>query len=165
MTKKIALNGLFVALALVVSYIEVLIPIPTGIPGIKIGLANGVIMVLIWLTTWKQALIVSVVRIVLAGLLFGNPVTIVYSLAGGILSLIIMILLKKTKAFSPVGISAAGGVGHNVGQLTIAVLLMENAKIYLYLPVLLVSGTITGVVIGVLAGTLITKIPKRLMEI
>ncbi|MDD3745712.1 MAG: Gx transporter family protein [Anaerostipes sp.] len=165
MTKKIALNGLFVALALVVSYIEVLIPIPTGIPGIKIGLANGVIMVLIWLTTWKQALIVSVVRIVLAGLLFGNPVTIVYSLAGGILSLIIMILLKKTKVFSPVGISAAGGVGHNVGQLTIAVLLMENAKIYLYLPVLLVSGTITGVVIGVLAAILISKIPKRLMEI
>lgn len=165
MTKKIALNGLFVALALVVSYIEVLIPIPTGIPGIKIGLANGVIMVLIWLTTWKQALIVSVVRIVLAGLLFGNPVTIVYSLAGGILSLIIMILLKKTKVFSPVGISAAGGVGHNVGQLTVAVLLMENAKIYLYLPVLLVSGTITGVVIGVLAAILISKIPKRLMEI
>ncbi|MDD3185498.1 MAG: Gx transporter family protein [Anaerostipes sp.] len=165
MTKKIALNGLFVALALVVSYIEVLIPVPTGIPGIKIGLANGVIMVLIWLTTWKQALIVSVVRIVLAGLLFGNPVTIVYSLAGGILSLIIMILLKKTKVFSPVGISAAGGVGHNVGQLTVAVLLMENAKIYLYLPVLLVSGTITGVVIGVLAAILISKIPKRLMEI
>ena len=164
MTKKIATSGLFVTLALVVSYIEVIVPIPTGIPGVKIGLANGVIMVLLWLTNWKQALIVSVVRIGLAGILFGNPVTIVYSLAGGILSLLVMVLLKKTNVFSTIGVSVAGGVAHNVGQLSVAVLLMENAKIYLYLPVLLVSGTVAGVAIGVLVAGLVKKIPKHLLE-
>ena len=94
-TKRLATDAMFLTLALVVSYIEVLIPVPVGIPGVKLGLANGVIMVLLFFTTWTRTLEISVIRVVLAGFLFGNPMTIAYSLAGGILSLVIMGLLKK----------------------------------------------------------------------
>lgn len=160
--KRIAADGLFLALALVVSYIEVLIPIPVGIPGVKIGLANAVIMVLLFFTTWQRTLLISVVRILLAGFLFGNPMTIVYSLAGGILSLFVMVILRKIRGFSVIGISVGGGVAHNIGQLSVAVLLMENARIYYYAPILLVTGTIAGIAIGVLTGILIRKLPKNL---
>lgn len=162
MTKRVATDGLFIALSMVVSYIEVMIPIPLGIPGIKLGLANAVIMVLLFFTTWQRALGISVLRIILAGFLFGNPMTIIYSMAGGILSLLVMVLLKKAKGFSTVGISVGGGVAHNMGQLTVAVILMENVKIYLYLPVLLITGTVAGVAIGVLTGILVKKLPKQL---
>ena len=139
-----------------------MIPIPVGIPGIKLGLANGVIMVLLFFTTWIRTLEISVIRVVLAGFLFGNPMTIAYSLAGGILSLIVMGILKKIKGFSSVGISVGGGVAHNIGQLSIAVILMENTKIYYYAPVLLLTGTIAGFMIGVLSGVLVKKIPPQL---
>ena len=127
-TKRLATDAMFLTLALVVSYIEVLIPVPVGIPGVKLGLANGVIMVLLFFTTWTRTLEISVIRVVLAGFLFGNPMTIAYSLAGGILSLVIMGLLKKIEGFSPIGISVGGGVAHNIGQLSVAVFLMENTK-------------------------------------
>lgn len=152
-------------MALVVSYIEVLIPVPVGIPGVKLGLANGVIMVLLFFTTWTRTLEISVIRVVLAGFLFGNPMTIVYSLAGGILSLVIMGLLKKIEGFSPIGISVGGGVAHNIGQLSVAVFLMENTKIYYYAPVLLITGTIAGIIIGVLSGVLVKKIPATTISI
>ena len=161
-TKRLATDGLFLALALVVSYIEVLIPIPIGIPGVKIGLANAIVMVLLFFSTWQRTLIISIMRIFLVGFLFGNPMTISYSLAGGILSLLVMLLLKKIHGFSTVGISVGGGVAHNIGQLSVAVLLMENARIYYYAPVLLITGTIAGVVIGVLTGILVKKLPKSL---
>ena len=161
-TKRLATDAMFLTLALVVSYIEVLIPIPVGIPGIKLGLANGVIMVLLFFTTWIRTLEISVIRVVLAGFLFGNPMTIAYSLAGGILSLIVMGILKKIKGFSSVGISVGGGVAHNIGQLSIAVILMENTQIYYSAPVLLLTGTIAGVMIGVLSGVLVKKIPPQL---
>ena len=161
-TKRLATDAMFLTLALVVSYIEVLIPIPVGIPGIKLGLANGVIMLLLFFTSWMITLEISVIRVVLAGFLFGNPMTIAYSLAGGILSLIVMGILKKIKGFSSVGISVGGGVAHNIGQLSIAVILMENTKIYYYAPVLLLTGTIAGVMIGVLSGVLVKKIPPQL---
>ena len=102
------------------------------------------------------------IRILLVGFLFGNPMTIVYSLAGGILSLVVMAVLKKINGFSEVGISVGGGVAHNIGQLSVAVLLMENARIYYYTPVLLVTGTIAGVIIGVLSALLLKKIPRQL---
>ena len=161
-TKRLATDAMFLTLALVVSYIEVLIPIAVGIPGIKLGLANGVIMVLLFFTTWIRTLEISVIRVVLAGFLFGNPMTIAYSLAGGILSLIVMGILKKIKGFSSVGISVGGGVAHNIGQLSIAVILMENTKIYYYAPVLLLTGTIAGVMIGVFSGVLVKKNPPQL---
>ena len=162
-TKRLATDAMFLTLALVVSYIEVLIPVPVGIPGVKLGLANGVIMVLLFFTTWTRTLEISVIRVVLAGFLFGNPMTIAYSLAG-ILSLVIMGLLKKIDGFSPIGISVGGGVAHNIGQLTVAVFLMENTKIYYYAPVLLITGTIAGIIIGVLSGVLVKKIPLQLFR-
>ena len=161
-TKRLATDAMFLKLELVVSYIEVLIPITVGITGIKLGLANGVIMVLLFFTTWIRTLEISVIRVVLAGFLFGNPMTIAYSLAGGILSLIVMGILKKVKGLSSVGISVGGGVAHNIGQLSIAVILMETKKIYYYAPVLLPTGTIAGVMIGVLSGVLVKKIPPQL---
>ena len=157
MTRRTAVDGMFLTLAIVVSYIEVLLPIPVGIPGVKIGLANGVIMVLLFFTGWKRALFISVLRILLAGILFGNPMTIVYSI-------FFMAILKKAGGFSAVGLSVAGGVAHNLGQLSVAVCLMENARIYYYAPVLLITGTIAGTAIGVLAAGLIKKIPANLFQ-
>ena len=153
-TKRLATDAMFLTLALVVSYIEVLIPVPVGIPGVKLGLANGVIMVLLFFTTWTRTLEISVIRVVLAGLLFGNPMT----------SLVIMGLLKKIEGFSPIGISVGGGVAHNIGQLSVAVFLMENTKIYYYAPVLLITGTIVGIIIEVLSGVLVKKIPPQLFR-
>ena len=147
-TKRLATDAMFLTLALVVSYIEVLIPVPVGIPGVKLGLANGVIMVLLFFTTWTRTLEISVIRVVLAGFLFGNP----------------MGLLKKIEGFSPIGISVGGGVAHNIGQLSVAVFLMENTKIYYYAPVLLITGTIAGIIIGVLSGVLVKKIPPQLFR-
>ena len=124
-----------------------------------------VIMVLLLFTTWTRTLEISVIRVVLARFLFGNPTTIAaYSLAGGILSLVIMGLLKKIEGFSPIGISVGGGVAHNIGQLSVAVFLMENTKIYYYAPVLLITGTIAGIIIGVLSGVLVKKIPPQLFR-
>ena len=121
-------------------------------------------MVLLFFTTWPRTLEISVIRVVLAGFLFGNPMTIAYSLAGGILSLVIMGLLKKIEGFSPIGISVGGGVAHNIEQLSVAVFLMENTKIYYYAPVLLITGTIAGIIIGVLSGVLVKKIPPQLFR-
>lgn len=160
MTKKVAYGGLFLALALVASYVEMLIPIQLGIPGVKIGLANGVIMVLLYMVNLKETYAVSLARIVLSGFLFGNLMMILYSLAGGMLSLTVMALLKKIGGFSPVGVSVAGGVSHNIGQLAVAMLVLETGKLVYYFPVLLISGTIAGIAIGLIAGEIIKRLPR-----
>ena len=157
-TKRLATDAMFLTLALVVSYIEVLIPVPVGIPGVKLGLANGVIMVLLFFTTWTRTLEISVIRVVLAGFLFGNPMTIAYSLAGGILSLVIMGLLKKIEGFSPIGISVGGGVAHNIGQLFVAMVVVQTYQVGYYLPVLLVAGEVTGLLIGLVAKEVLKRI-------
>lgn len=162
MTKKIAYGGLFLALALVVSYIETLIPIHIGIPGVKIGLANGVIMVLLYMVSLRETLGVSLARILLAGFMFGNLMMILYSLAGGMLSLAVMAVLKKSGVFGPVGVSVAGGVSHNIGQLVVAILVLETGRLVYYLPILLLSGTIAGIIIGILSGEVIRRMPKHL---
>lgn len=160
MTKKVAYGGLFLALALVASYVEMLIPIQLGVPGVKIGLANGVIMVLLYMVNLKETYAVSLARIVLSGFLFGNLMMILYSLAGGMLSLTVMALLKKTGRFSPVGVSVAGGVSHNIGQLAVAMFVLETGKLIYYFPVLLISGTIAGVAIGLIAGEIMKRLPR-----
>lgn len=146
---RVAVFGVFTALALIFSYVELLIPINFGIPGAKLGLANLVIIIVLYKTDWKEALLLSVVRIVLAGFLFGNLFGILYSLAGGILSLAVMALLKRSGAFSIIGVSMAGGVSHNVGQLIMAMLVVETYAVGYYLPVLLIAGLITGTLIGI----------------
>ena len=148
---KIAIFGVFTALALIFSYVELLIPINFGIPGAKLGLANLVIVLVLYKTDWREALLLSVVRIMLSGFLFGNLFSIIYSLSGGILSLAVMALLKKSEKFSVIGVSMAGGVSHNIGQLITAMLVVETYAVGYYLPVLLIAGLITGTIIGIAA--------------
>lgn len=158
MRTKVAYFGVFTALALIFSYVESLIPIRFGIPGVKLGLANLIVVITLYKMSIKEAYILSVVRILLAGLMFGNLFAILYSLAGGILSLIIMCILKKTDKFSIYGISMAGGVFHNIGQLVMATIVLESVSIGYYFPVLLLSGLVTGFVIGVIANEMIKRL-------
>lgn len=155
MAKNVARLGVFVALAMVFSYIEVLIPFSFGIPGVKLGIANIVVVTGLYLFSAPEVLMISVVRIVLSGVLFGNGVSIVYSLAGGLLSFCVMWLVKKAKGFSLIGVSIAGGVAHNIGQLMAAAAILGNIRIAVYFPVLLVAGMLTGMLIGVLAQAIV----------
>ena len=161
---RAAVFGVFTALALIFSYVELLIPINFGIPGAKLGLANLVIVIVLYKTDWKEALLLSVVRIILAGFLFGNLFGILYSLAGGILSLAVMTLLKKTGAFSVIGVSMAGGGSHNVGQLIIAMLVVETYALGYYLPVLLITGLITGTLIGIAGREMLKRIDRIVLS-
>lgn len=158
MSQKAAYFGVFTALALIFSYVETLIPIHFGVPGIKLGLANLLIVVFLYKYGVKEALLLSVVRILLSGFLFGNLFSIVYSLAGGILSLIVMNLCRKIAGFSVMGVSAAGGVSHNMGQLLAAMAVVETYRVGYYFPVLLVSGVITGVLIGIAANEVLKRL-------
>ena len=160
MKSRVAYFGVFTALALIFSYVETLIPINFGIPGIKLGLANLIIIIALYKMSVKEAYVLSVVRVVLAGFIFGTLFSIIYSLAGGLLSLTVMTLLKKTDKFSLFGISMAGGVFHNVGQLIVAIIVMENLNIAYYMPVLLISGLITGFMIGLVAGEMLKRLSK-----
>ncbi|HJA65820.1 MAG TPA: Gx transporter family protein [Candidatus Mediterraneibacter cottocaccae] len=158
MKNRAAYFGVFTALALILSYIESLIPIHFGIPGAKLGLANLIIVIVLYRTGWRDALLLSVVRIVLSGFIFGNLFAVVYSLAGGILSLAVMAFLKKSSAFSVVGVSLAGGVCHNLGQLTVAMIVVETYQVEYYFPMLLIAGMATGTVIGIAAGEVLRRI-------
>lgn len=155
--KKIVSYGIFISFALVASYIETLITIPLGIPGAKIGLANGVTIVMLCLVGWKEASILSIFRVVLAGILFGNLFAITYSLSGAILSLIFMIAFKKMK-FNLVTVSIIGGVTHNLGQLVFAFFVVENGKVFLYFPILVLVGSMAGACIGILSSILVKRL-------
>lgn len=161
MKNRVAYFGVFTALALIFSYVESLIPIQLGIPGVKLGLANLIIVIALYKMRLSEVFLLSIVRILLSGFLFGNYFSILYSLAGGLLSLVVMALLKKTGDFSVMGISMAGGVFHNVGQLVVAMMVVETFSVGYYLPVLLVAGLVTGFLIGVAAGEML----KRLVNI
>ena len=160
MSKRVAKCGLLIALAMVFSYVEVLIPFNFGIPGIKLGLANLIVVVGFYSMKTTDVIAISLVRIFLSGLLFGNLMSILYSLSGGILSIIVMLLLKRLHRFSIVGVSIAGGVFHNIGQIIVAMLILENFAVAVYLPPLLIAGTITGMLIGILAMRMLPVIKK-----
>lgn len=161
MKNKIAYWGVFLALALVCSYVESLIPISFGIPGVKLGLTNIVVILMLYTIGAKDAILISVLRIILAGFMFGNAFSIIYSLAGGILSFLVMLLLKNTGKLKILSISTAGGISHNVGQLIVAALVVENYNILFYVPVLIIAGIITGFLIGLLAGEIVLRIGNR----
>lgn len=148
MNHKTAYLGIFSALAVIFGYVETLIPVFAGVPGIKLGLANLAVLFILARYTWKEAVFVSVIRIIVIGFLFGSLFSILYSLAGAALSLLVMTLLKKKTDFTLMGISVAGGVSHNIGQLIIAMLLLSSSSLIYYGPALLISGVITGLVIG-----------------
>lgn len=157
--QKTAYLGLFSAAAIILGYVESLIPVFAGIPGIKLGLANLAVLFILERYTYREAALVSLVRILVIGFMFGNLFSIAYSLAGAVLSLTVMTLLKKREDFSLIGISIAGGVTHNVGQLIAAMVIVENTSLLFYAPALLISGVITGLIIGGLTAETLKRIP------
>lgn len=159
-TKKIAYLGLLIALAFVFSYIEFLIPVNIGVPGAKLGLANLVIIVAMYTLNERDAFILSMIRIVLVGFTFANLASMLYSLAGGILSYVAMVIAKKTQKLSITGVSVLGGVFHNVGQIIMAIWVVKTASLVYYLPVLMISGIVAGVAIGVLGGMVTKRLKK-----
>lgn len=159
--KSVAFYGVMIALALVLSYLESFIPINAliPIPGVKLGFANIVVLFALYTLRIQDAIIVAIIRVFLSGLLFGNPMTIAYSLCGCTLSLLIMWLTKRTK-LSIIGVSMLGGIFHNIGQLIMAIILTHTVRIAYYLPVLLISGMITGLLMGFAANEVNKKIGK-----
>ena len=157
---KVARYGLITALALALSWLESLLP-PLGVPGVKLGLPNLAVVFALYRLSWKDACVISLVRVVLAALLFGSGVSLAYSVAGAVLSLAVMGPLEKTGKFSSVGVSVAGGVAHNAGQLLVAMALLETARLAWYLPVLWVSGTVAGVLVGIVSGELVKRVPQE----
>ena len=159
-TKKVAFLGMCIALSMVLSYFESLIPPLMAVPGVKMGLPNIVMVFMLYKIGAKETAIVSILRVILVGILFGTPLSMIYSLAGAALSLIGMIILKKTKLFAPVTVSVVGGILHNVGQIATACFVMDTAEIAYYLPVLLITGTIAGVLIGLCAAMILKRLEK-----
>lgn len=158
--KKTAYLGILASVAIILGYVETLLPVFAGIPGIKLGLANIVTVFLLYMYGWREAAAVSFIRILVIGFMFGNLFSILFSLAGAGLSLFIMLLLKKSGGFSVTGVSIAGGVSHNTGQILVASVVVENVKLFYYLPVLLVAGLITGFFIGILADEIGKRLPS-----
>ena len=161
-SKAIAFTGICTALALILAYIEILIPpIFPAVPGIKMGLPNIIIVFLLYRRGPVSAIVVSLLRTVLVTILFGNGMAFMYSLAGSVLSLIIMILLQKLNFLSTVGVSVAGAIAHNLGQTLMAMVLLDTSEIAYYMVVLTVAGTIAGVFIGICGSLLIKRVPKK----
>ena len=157
-SRKIALCAMLMALAMIFSYVEALIPINFGVPGIKLGIANLIVVIGLFFLPPAEVLMISIARILLMGYLFGNGMSILYSLSGGLLSFFVMLLLKKIKGFSMTGVSIAGAVAHNVAQICVAAYVVQNTKLFYYLPVLLIAGVITGTLIGILSGRIFLAI-------
>lgn len=152
-SKRIAFCGVMTALAIVFGYVEHLVPFPVGIYGIKLGLANLVVVVMLYMTKWYTAFSINMLRIFICFLLFGSATSLLYSLFGGILSFFVMLLLKKLSSehFSAVGVSICGALAHNIGQICAAVLLLDEIRIAFYLPILIGVGALTGTLIGMIA--------------
>ena len=154
-TRKVARMGLLLALSMILSYVETLIPAFVAVPGVKIGLANIVIGDM-------EAISLSLIRVLLSSLLFGSVLSLLYSFSGALLSLVGMVLMKKVKIFSTTVVSVTGGVLHNLGQILVACLVLETDVLLYYLPVLILSGTITGAVIGIIASLVIKRLENNI---
>lgn len=151
MTKRTALSGLLIAMMLVLGYVESLIPAVSGVPGIKLGLSNGVLIFAVYMLDLPTAWVLMVLKVTLSGLLFGGFNTIMYALAGGVLSMIAMSLLSRVKGMHPVTVSMAGGVSHNVGQVLVAIAVLGTQQLYYYMAVLVVVGAACGALTGICA--------------
>ena len=160
-TKKIANMAMLVAVAMIFSYVESLIPINFGVPGMKLGIANLVTVTGLYFLAVPEMMAVVAMRVLLTGFLFGNGMSIMYSLAGGLLSVLVM---KKLKGFSIIGISMAGGIAHNIGQLAVATLVVESLKLVYYLPALLAAGAVTGFLIGLVSGKLLPVVKREAVK-
>lgn len=157
-TKKLALCALLTTLALVLSYLESLVPLSFTVPGVKIGLPNLAILFALYRLGFREAALISLLRVALVSLLFGNVFSLAYSAAGAVLALAVMGLLRRSGRFGTAGVSVAGAVAHNLGQILMAMLLLETAAIAAYLPVLLLTGTVAGVAVGLVSAVLIRRV-------
>ena len=160
MAKRVSLYGILVALAFIASYIELLIPFNFHVPGMKLGLANIVVLIALYTGGARAGITVSVIRIILVGFTFGNPYSAIYGLSGGILSFVIMFFLKKTDLFGIAGVSMAGGVAHNIGQLFCAMVLLKLPAVFSYLSYLMFIGIITGALIGIIVEEILKRVVK-----
>ena len=149
-----------IALAMILSFVESQIPALVAIPGIKVGLPNLVMVFLLYRVGWKETVTVSIIRIILVSILFGNVQSLSFSIAGALLSLLAMILLKKLNWFSCITVSVVGGICHNIGQIIAACIWTQTAEVAFYLPVLLISGIVAGAVIGIVAGIIVKRLEK-----
>lgn len=156
--KQVALYGILIGLAMVMSFVESMIPIPIPVPGVKLGLANLVTITGLYLVGIRGTIGISVLRVILVGLTFGNLYSMIYGLSGALCSLLVMAFAKRYNWFSQFGISILGGVFHNIGQVSFAAIIVQTAGVYTYLPVLLVSGCIAGAVIGILGGIMTERL-------
>ena len=159
-TRRITLYGVLVALALILSFVESQIPAFFAVPGMKIGLTNIVVLFALYTEGEKSAVIINIVRILLVALLFGNAMSMAFSLAGGILSALVMILLKRTGKFAVTGVSCAGALSHNIGQILVAMIVMNTRAIALYLPILWATGIVSGIIIGIAGGVVVSRVPR-----
>ncbi len=162
MAKKVSILGVMTALGIVLGWLESCVPITLGIPGVKLGIANLTALLVLYRFSYKEAVAVSILRVLISCILFGNLAIGIYSLTGSILSLAVMAVLKKKNVFSVAGVSAAGGVAHNFGQILAAWVLMGTAAIFYYLPVLIVSGVIAGVLVGLAGAWLHRHLPMEI---
>ncbi len=161
-SNRVALYGLLIALAFVLSYIETLFPVYLGAPGVKLGLANLVTVIALYGLGVKEAFAINLVRVILAGFTFGNMASILFGLAGALLSLLLMATCKYFRLFDMAGISILGGVAHNIGQFLIAAFVTKTFGVFSYLPVLLIAGTVAGALIGLLGGLILKRISRIL---
>ena len=161
-TRRLTSLALTVSFALILSFIESRIPAFVAIPGVKVGLANIAVIFTLYKFGIKEAIAVSIVRIILVSMLFGSPISMIYSIFGATLSLAVMFILKKLTPLSEVAVSVSGGVMHNIGQITAASIMLGTNVVVYYLPFLLVSGTIAGIVVGIASGLLIQKVDLKL---
>ena len=157
-TKKITTLALTVSLALIFSFIESRIPAFVAIPGIKVGLANIAVIFTLYKLGVKEAICVSILRVFLVSILFGSPVSLIYSISGAVLSLTVMIILKKLTPLSEVTVSVSGGIMHNVGQIIAASFMLATNVVIYYLPFLILSGTLAGIAVGTVSALLIKKV-------
>lgn len=162
MAKRITTVGAFSALALIFSYVEVLIPFNFGIPGVKLGLANLIVVTGLYFLNWKDVCIISLIRILISSILFGNGVSLIYSITGGMLSFIFMAIAKKTNIFSIAGVSVIGAVFHNIGQIAAASFIMKTIVITYYLPILMISGVVTGFLLGIVSAKVLPILEKQM---
>ena len=157
-TKKLTTLAVTVSVAMILSFVESRIPAFVAIQGVKVGLANIAVIFALYKMGWREAIAVSIVRVFLVALLFGSAVSLAYSIAGAVISLSLMILLKKLGIFTEIAVSVVGGISHNIGQILVAFLIFDTDAVFYYLPFLMVSGVIAGIAVGIASALLIKRI-------
>ena len=163
-TRKVTDYALLTTLALILSYVESQVPAFFAVPGMKLGLTNLVVMVALYRMGDRDAVTVNMIRICLSALLFGNGFSLAYSLSGGLLSGFTMIALKRTEKFSIIGVSIAGGLSHNIGQILASMVLLGTWRVAAYFIALWASGIAAGLAIGVLSGEIVRRLPQSVIS-